>query len=364
LRPTKDSLTMGNETSPKVTVYVPCHDYGRFLDDALTSVLAQSLRNWELVVIDDGSSDETAAVAGRFASAYPDRVRVIRHASAQGLAACSNVAFEQSRGQYIIRLDADDYLDESALMVLSAYLDEHPDVALVYPNYIYVDEHRAILGVESRRKIGQAVELLDLPAHGACTMVRRRVVKNVGGYEQGHGAQDGYQLWLKILKQYQGQVGNITTPLFYYRQHGASLSGDRARVLAARQSIKRNLRERSQGPIKPRIVAVIGAKNTYENMPNIVLEPLVGRPLLDYSLEAVAEAGVFSHILVTTDDQRVVDYCAGRPGTIAAVRPLELSLPHVRVSEILCHAVEQLERDLNVYPDIVVMLSVFTPLRR
>lgn len=354
---------MPNGSATKVTVYVPCHDYGRFLDDALLSVVAQSLRSWELIVIDDGSSDETATVAHRYAEAHPGQVRVIRHGVARGLAACSNVAFEHARGQYIIRLDADDYFDESALMVLAAYLDEHPDIALVYPNYIYVDEHRAILGVESRRKIGTEVELLDLPAHGACTMVRRRVVKNVGGYQEGHGAQDGYQLWLKILNLQQGHVGNVATPLFYYRQHGGSLSLDRTRLLAARQSIKRDLRQRSEGPVKPRIVAVIGAKNTYENMPNIVLESLAGRPLLDYSLAAVAEAGVFSRVLVTTDDPRVVDYCAGRLDTVAAVRPSELSLPHVRVSEVLSHAVNQLERDLDVFPDIVVMLSVFTPLR-
>jgi CMP-N-acetylneuraminic acid synthetase len=355
---------VNTHTPPKVTVYVPCRDYGRFVEQALDSVAAQTFQNWELIVIDDGSADETAAIAAKFAARYPDRVRTFRHERPRGLPACSNVAFEHARGEYIIRLDADDYFDESALLVLSSFLDTHPEIALVYPNFSYVDESGALLGVEQRKKVGKEVELLDLPAHGACTMVRRRVLKTVGGYDEKHDAQDGYQLWLKILHRYQAQVGNVATPLFFYRQHEKSLSRDRSRILTARQNIKRGLVGQREGPVKPRIAAVIGAKNTYEAMPNIVLRHCAGRPLLDYSLESAAESGVFDRIFVTTDDPKVVDYCAGRRNVIAALRPDELSLPHVRLSHVLHHAVTQLERDHDLYPDIVVMLSVFTPLRR
>lgn len=357
------SVPAGNRV-PKVTVYVPCRDYGRYLDQALASIVAQTFDSWELIVIDDGSVDETAAVAAAYAHDHPDRVRVFRNQRSLGLPACSNIAFEHARGEYIIRLDADDFFDESALLVLAIYLDDHPEIALVYPNFVYVDEQGTPLGVERRRKVGTEVELLDMPAHGACTMVRRRVIKTIGGYDEQYDAQDGYQLWLKILNRYQGRVGNVTTALFYYRQHGESLSRDSSRILGARQSIKRGLVERTEGPVKPRIVAVIGAKNTYDAMPNVVLEACGGRPLIEYSLECARDAGVFDHVFVTTDDQGVVDYCRGRPEATAALRPPELSQPHVLLSEVLLHAVTQLEREHDVYPDIVVMLSVFTPLRR
>jgi CMP-N-acetylneuraminic acid synthetase len=348
----------------KVTVYVSCHDYGRFLDQALASIVGQTFTHWEIVVIDDGSTDETATIAASYVQREPQRVRVFRNEEKRGLPACSNLAFDHARGEYIMRLDADDYLDESALLVLATYLDAHPDVALVYPNYSYVDEQGRLLGVEQRRKVGTEVELLDLPAHGACTMVRRRVLKSVGGYDVSHEAQDGYDLWLKILNLHRGHVANVATPLFYYRQHGASVSRDKGRILAARQSIKRESVRRREGSVKPRVAAIVGAKNTYTNMPNVVLTPCAGRPLIDYTLDAARDSGIFDVILVTSDDMNVVEYCGARKGVLAHGRPPELSLPHVRLSQVLHHAVTVLEREYEIYPDIVVLLSVFTPLRQ
>jgi CMP-N-acetylneuraminic acid synthetase len=351
-------------TQPRVTVYVPSHAYGRFLQQALDSVAAQSFTDWELIIVDDGSTDETAAVAAAFAARYPAQVRVITHAPAKGLPASSNIAFAAARGEYVMRLDADDYLDESALLAMVTFLDSHADVDLVYPNYYYVDEAGRYLGVERRKTIGAETKLLDLPAHGACTMVRRRVLKAIGGYSGTANAQDGYELWLKVLQRYQGQVGHVTTPLFFYRQHGTSLSTDRERILAARRQIKRELVGRREGPVRPRVVAVVGAKNTYENAPNIVLEPLAGRSLIDYTIDGALGAGVFDRVFVTTDDARVVEYCRRWPEVITELRPATLSLPHVKVSQVLAHAVERLESAHEIYPDIVVQLSVHTPLRR
>jgi CMP-N-acetylneuraminic acid synthetase len=351
-------------TPPRVTVYVPSHNYGRFLGQALESVAAQSLAEWELIVIDDGSIDETTVVAKAFADRFPASVRVVRHEQPAGLHACSNEAFGLARAEYVMRLDADDYLDESALHVLAHYLDRHPDVDLVYPNYVYVDEQGRYLASENRKRIGQEAKLLDLPAHGACTMIRKRVLKAVGGYSETASAQDGYDLWLKVLQRYGAQVANVTTPLFYYRQHGASLSRDRERILAARRQIKRDLVERHHGPLKPRTVAIVGAKNTYENAPNIVLENCAGRPLIDYTIEGALAAGVFDRVFVTTDDERVVAHCRRWPEVLAEVRPAGLSLAHVRVSEIVSHAVERLEQAHDIYPDVLVQLSVHAPLRR
>jgi len=350
------------DMKPKVTVYIPCHNYGRFLTQAVESVLEQSYEDWELIIIDDGSEGETVKIADHYASLHPDRIRVLRHAPARGLQACANLALEAARGDYIMRLDADDFLDESALLVLATYLDRHPDVGLVYPNYTYVNEQGEFLGIENRKKIGKEAKLLDLPAHGACTMVRKRVLKSVGGYSERYDAQDGYELWLKVLHRY--QVANVSTPLFCYRQHSASGSRDERHILDARQRIKRDLVKKNEGQVKPRIVAVVPAKNTYEKLPSIVLAECAGRPLIDYTLEAAQRVGTFETIFVTTDDPRVVEYCRQFPDVLAAVRPAELSLQQARLSKVLHDAVLRLEQEHDIYPDILVLLSVHSPLRR
>jgi CMP-N-acetylneuraminic acid synthetase len=354
-------MTAGS-SRPKVTVYIACHDYGRFLSQALESVAAQTFKDWELVVIDDASADETRVIAEAFAGRFPERVRVLRHEQPLGLRSCANAALEAAHGDYIVRLDADDFLDENALLVLAHFLDEHPDIGLVFPNYTYVDEHGTILGTEYRKKIGTEAKLLDLPVHGACTMVRKRVLKSIGGYDERFDAQDGHELWLKVLHRY--GAGNVSTPLFYYRQHGSSISSDSGRMLAARQGIKRGLAVKQGGGVAPRIVAVVPAKNTYQEIPDIVLSDFVGRPLIDYTLESARNAGVFEKIIVTTDDPRVGEYCDRSPDIRSIVRPVNLSLPQVRLSQVLHDAVTRLEHEQAVSMDIVVLLNLHCPLRR
>ena len=93
---------------PLVTVYIPCHNYGRFLSQAVESVFQQSYRQWELIIIDDGSTDNTDEIIDLY-SHHP-RVSTFRTESI-GLPSVINFALSQAKGKYFIRLDGDDYFD-------------------------------------------------------------------------------------------------------------------------------------------------------------------------------------------------------------------------------------------------------------
>jgi len=348
-------------TRPKVSVYVPCHHYGRFLAQCLTSLAAQSLTDWELILIDDASADVTALVAEEFRSRHPERVRVIRQPRPLGLRAAANAALELARGEYLMRLDADDWLDANALLVLAHHLDTHLDVGLVFPNWLWVDADGQILGVEQRKRIGHEAELLDLPAHGACSMLRRRVFKAIGGFDLDVDAQDGHELWLKVL--YRHGVAQVETPLFYYRQHADSITADGERLLRARRQIKHRAAERGRGPVLPRVAVIVPVKNSYPHAPNLALAALAGKPLLDYTLDTVQGDPRFSALMVTTDDPAVVAHCARR-GVAAHLRAAGLSDPLLRLPEVFAAAAQALEEQLQADPDILVILSVHTPLRR
>ncbi|MFU8804292.1 MAG: glycosyltransferase family 2 protein [Bradymonadaceae bacterium] len=347
---------------PLVTVYIPCHNYGHYLEEAVESVFAQNMDSWEVIIVDDGSEDDTHEICRRYMERAPDRVRVIRNEPAKGLQYNANRVIEIARGKYVIRLDSDDWLDESALLVMSACLEHNPDVALVFPNYYYVDANGDYLGVENRKKIGVESHLLDLPAHGACTMVRTRVLKTIGGYDEEHNAQDGYELWLKVFNRY--PVKNVATPLFYYRQHADSLSRNEDRILTARQAIKRSMVQKQAGAVQPRVVAVVPAKNTYPHLPNIVLGEVAGRPLIDYTLDAALGSGQVDQVFVTTDDPAVVEYCKDKEGVLAVLRPNELSKADRKMSEVLYNSVQRLEEEFEFYADIIVTLSLHSPLRK
>ena len=104
-------------------MYVVSRDYGRFLAEAIESVLRQHYDDWELLLIDDGSTDNTADVMQLYSG--DPRVRVFA-TTGIGLPAVCNLALHEARGKYLIRLDGDDVLDENALFVLASYLEREP----------------------------------------------------------------------------------------------------------------------------------------------------------------------------------------------------------------------------------------------
>ena len=346
---------------PKVTVYIPCHNYGRFLKEAINSVVNQTFTDWELYLIDDGSNDDSYKIMSDFKTKIKNNVHLIKNETPIGLQKSANRVIKTSLGEYILRLDADDILDENALLVLSNYLENNSEIALVFPGFILINEEGEILAIEKLRKIGVETKMLDLPAHGACSMVRKNILKSIGGYNTDFNAQDGYELWLKIIDKY--KVANVSTPLFYYRQHANSISKDQTRILEARTKIKRNIVENSSNA-NPTILGIIPAKNTYKNMPNIVLNKINGKPLIDYSINETLKTKGFSKVIVTTDDNNVLDYCKKNDRLISILRPKELSKDSTLLSQVVTHTVEYMEKHHNYFPDIIVLISVHSPLRK
>lgn len=347
--------------TPKVTVYVPCRNYGRYLNEALSSLVKQSMDSWEAIVFTEGSSDCTLEVAQAFQSKFPDQIHVVYSDTPIGLRGCANQALEMARGEYIMRLDADDYLDENALLILSLYLDRHKDTGLVYPNWIYITEAGNVMGVERRKRAYEEDSVLDLPAHGACTLIRKRVLKAVGGYDTRFSSQDGHELWMRMLHRF--KVANVQTPLFYYRQHSQSMSRNVDNLLASRREIKRLIASRYHGPVRPRCAAIVPVKNTYSGFPNVALNPLAGRPLIDYTLECALGVNRFDLIYVSTDDPQVVDHCSSYSSLSSHLRDPHLSDPEVNLHDVIQAAVDDMEARLGFYPDILVVLNVHTPLR-
>jgi len=116
---------------PRVSVAIASYNYGRFLGDCLESVVSQQGVELEVIVVDDASSDETPLVTAAFAAADP-RVRVIRHQANRGHLATFNEGLKEARGEYVLKLDADDMLAPGALARAATVMDRHPGVGLVY----------------------------------------------------------------------------------------------------------------------------------------------------------------------------------------------------------------------------------------
>lgn len=286
-------------TPVKVTVYIPSHNYGRFLQQAVESVLRQSMDDWELILVDDGSTDNSSEVM-KIYSGDP-RVRAVR-TEGIGLPAVANVVLGMANGRYLIRLDGDDVFDENILLVLSNHLYRNPNVALVFPDYYLMDEAGNVFAQERREQLHYSNHSLDMPAHGACTMVRKEVLEKLGGYREDLGAQDGFDLWTRLTREY--KPANVNVPLFYYRRHGENLTNKSSRILHARREIKKDACLEELEKYRP-IVAVIPCRRYYDVRQDLWKERLNGVNLLDRAIQNCAGSALFDHIVVASDNPDV-----------------------------------------------------------
>jgi len=223
------------DNSPKVSVIVTAHNYAEFLEECLDSVLRQTYDDFELVVVDDGSTDETPELLRDYSYEYPEIIKVVT-LSGEGLPSACNRGIEAADGEYIIRLDADDYFDKNILTVEASYLDANPEIDLVYPDYYTIDKGGEIKNHVRLPKVGEEVKLLDRSPLAAGAMYRRSAWEQIGGYNESLNYQEDYDFWIKFITEY--DVHNVNLPLMYYRQHGSSMSTNFTARMNARRDVK------------------------------------------------------------------------------------------------------------------------------
>lgn len=276
---------------PLITVYITNYNYGRYIEKSINSVIDQSAQDFELIIIDDGSTDNSLEIIESYQN--HDKIQII-HQKNKGLNITNNIAMRAAKGKYLVRLDADDFLAKDALKVMSDKLESDDELGLVFPDYYYVDESGEITG-EERRHNFEEVSLLDQPAHGACTMIRLEFLKKSGGYNESFTCQDGYDLWIKFISHY--KVTNINQPLFYYRQHGSSLSSNEERILSTRKKIKDVFVNQHLSTLNT--IAVIPVRNTHYGDVNWPLFEIEGQTILEQKINVCLQSQKLARVVVS-----------------------------------------------------------------
>jgi len=355
--------------NPLISVYIPCRNYGRFLNQCVNSIFNQLYKNWELIVIDEASEDESFEIAKKLQQYHPDRITVIHNSVPVGLQKLANRVLGMANGKYMMRLDADDWLDEGALLMMVAKLEATPEAGLVYGNYFYTNADGKVLGVERRHGLGLEDRVGHLPPHGACTMFRTRALKAVGGYSEDINAQDGWELWYKLANRV--GVASLDVPIFYYRQHETSLSRDHQRLLTARSKIFAKISSSLEGGYKPTCAAVIPVKESYPGFEGVPYRLIDGKSVLERAILSASEASVVTQVIVSSQSQRVLDFAAELEATgkvfshKRVLRDDGLSFgTKLPIREIMLHAGHFHKEIEGVNPDIVAFLNIHAIHRR
>jgi glycosyltransferase involved in cell wall biosynthesis len=224
-------------TTPRVSVVMPVYNGEQFIAESVRSVLASELADLELLVLDDGSTDRSVAIA-REAAAGDARLRIVSLAHG-GVAAARNAGLREARAPLIANLDADDVMLPHRLTKQVAFLHAHPEYVGIGSRALVIDAHGIPKRIGVRLFTHEEIDRAHLEGRGGAvwnpTMTfRKEVALRVGGYLDGqHTTGEDHDLWLRMAEV--GRLANLPDVLIRYRIHGRNVSlssADRERRLA------------------------------------------------------------------------------------------------------------------------------------
>lgn len=242
--------------SPRVSIVVPTHGAAGLLEATLASIRAQTLVAWELIVVDDGSRDGTAAVAQALAEGDA-RVRVVRQENA-GIARARNhgLAETDARSEFVIWLDHDDLWEPRALEWLAAALDARPGLVAAHGAARYIDAlgqplrpgelecySRTRLGIDEGRLVAWPANrptsfanlvYSDCVVSVGSLLARRRALPRDGPFDERAAPADDYDLWLRLARL--GDFAFVDEVVLAYRLHARMTSGEHSASLRARRA--------------------------------------------------------------------------------------------------------------------------------
>lgn len=211
------------DPTPPLAVLMPLRDAERHLEEAIESVCAQTFRDFEIVAVDDGSTDGTFDILHALARSEP-RLRIFR-SSSPGIVGALNEGIKHSRGDLIARMDGDDISDPNRFALQVEALLADPRLAAVGANYQVMDENGIALRdvdlPQSPILIREVLLRSNCMAHPAM-MIRRGALLAVGGYRDLFPQCEDYDLWLRLSERF--DIANLPSRLLRYREHQGQLS--------------------------------------------------------------------------------------------------------------------------------------------
>ncbi len=221
-------------SSPRVSVLMANYNGDRFLAAAIESILSQSFTDFEMIIVDDGSSDKSALLLASYAR-KDKRIRAFYLPKNRGLAHALNYGLGFSRGEYVARMDADDLCHRDRLREQISYMDRHAEIHVLGCQYRAINEEGSFCSAEDARRIREPLALVlgrcrvakrvllgPYPVLHPTIVCRRSTLLSVGGYREIFPIAEDDDLYMRMVALHGGVLDNLQEKLYYYRHYGSS----------------------------------------------------------------------------------------------------------------------------------------------
>jgi glycosyltransferase involved in cell wall biosynthesis len=205
------------ETPEKVSIVLPTYNGAKYLRQSIDSCLNQTYKNIELIIVDDGSMDETPQIIRSY---QDERIKYIRHKKNRRLPHALNTGFSKSTGEYLTWTSDDNYYAEDAIELMVAFLQKNKTIDFVYANYYVINDDGEVLQSVS---VGPSKILKELNCIGPCFLYRRKVYEVLGEYNPDAFLAEDYEYWIRVFKRFRMQ--KLDEFIYWHRLHPKSLTG-------------------------------------------------------------------------------------------------------------------------------------------
>lgn len=237
-------------TAPVISIILPTFNGSKYLEESVSSCRLQTFSDWELIIVDDASTDETPDIISRLIQ-EDSRIRAVRHESNRKLPASLNSGFSCALGQYLTWTSDDNRYKPSALERMWSFLENHHGVDIVYSDYLFIDDIGSIL---QEVKVKNPSCIVSCNVVGPSFMYRREVHLEIGDYDASLFLAEDFDFWLRAACKF--KLFPLHESLYEYRIHASSLTATKMPEIHAahRISLERSLPE--LGCVSPRQRAI------------------------------------------------------------------------------------------------------------
>lgn len=213
---------------PEISIVMPVYNGEKYLKQSLNSIMDQTFKDWELIIVNDCSTDNSLQIMREYEK-KDNRIHVICNEVNSKISKSLNNGFKMAKGKYFTWTSDDNMYVSDAFYKMHEYLEKNIDKIFVYSDMRFIDENNIETGVQ----VSKADDIFKSNCIGACFLYRSDVAERIGGYSDAYFLVEDYEYWLRIRQI--GEIGHINAILYNYRRHSLSLS--ETKILQVRKKL-------------------------------------------------------------------------------------------------------------------------------